>query len=355
MKTYTYPQASLLQIRCPACGCEKPENGGYRIRKHRDVEGTREVKVMKVRCSRCLKHLKCLYPPGVSRYKWYSQKLEGIFALLDIHQVDESCADEIAQHLGYSIKPETRASWQATRAWRVDRLESDKLSTKVAVASLDEFKVGHWWVYTLTDKDSQAVLGHAISESRSEEVVRDLIAQHDAQAFISDGCPRIEAACEWFADKPHGRCWFHVIKEVLANVAQEERDLVAHELRFLYTRATLEDAQWFLGVLQQRYPKEVLQPLLSAWSQLKLYWLVDAMPLTNNASETLYNATWSRSKKRVVKALHRAQDWLKEALWRWNRHPIRGKSPRQRLTKQHAKPWLPPLLTPLGRSYDFQG
>ena len=355
MKTYPYPQASVLQIECPRCGCERPENGGYRTRKHRDVAGIREVKVMKVRCSRCSKHLKCIYPPGVSRYKWYSQKLEGIFALLDIHQVDESCADEIAQHLSYSLKPETRAAWQATRAWRVSQLASDTSSPKITVASLDEFKLGQWWVYTLTDKDSQAVLGHTLSESRSEEKVRDLITEHDADAFISDGCPRIQAACEWFADKPHGRCWFHVVKEVLSKVDKEERDLLAYELHFLYTRDTLKNARWFLGVLQKRYAANILEPLLSAWSQLQLYWLVDEMPLTNNTSETLYSALWSRRKKRVVKALHRAHDWLKEALWRWNHHAVRGKSPWQRLTKQPAKPWLPLLLTPLGRSYDFWG
>ena len=61
MKTHSYPKASLLQIRCPSCGCERPENGGYRIRKHRDVDGVREVRVMKVRCSGCSKHLRCSY------------------------------------------------------------------------------------------------------------------------------------------------------------------------------------------------------------------------------------------------------------------------------------------------------
>ena len=308
---------------------------------------------MKVRCSQCSKHLKCLYPPGISRYRWYSQKLEGIFAVLDVHQVDEGCAQEIATHLGYPLKPKTRASWQETRAWRTVQLEQDRPSANVAVASLDEVKVGSWWVYTLTDKDSQAVVASAISETRSEEAVRDLIAEHDVGAFISDGCPRIEAACDWFADKPHGRCWFHVIKEVLGHFDKEERELIAHDLTFLYTRLDLKTAQWFLGVLQERYPEETLAPLLDAWQQLRLYWLIDEMPLTNNTSETLYSALWPRSRKRVVKALHRAQDWLKEALWRWNHHLVRGKSPWQRFTKQPSQPWLPRLLTPLGRSYDF--
>lgn len=340
-------------MTCPRCGSQKPENGGYRIRKQRDVDGVREVKVMKVRCSGCLKHLRCLYPPGVSRYKWYSQKLEGIFALLDVHQVNEGCADEVAEHLGYPVEPTTRAAWQKTRAWRAEQLEQDQPSAEVAVASLDEVKVGQWWVYTLTDKGSQAVVDYAISESRSEEVVRELIAKHEVGAFISDGCPRIEAACSWFANTPHGRCWFHVIKEVLGKVGKEERELVAWDLEFLYTRESLDAAEWFLGVLQQRYARETLLPLLSAWQQLKLYWLIDAMPLTNNVSETLYSALWPRSRKRVVKALHRLRDWFSETRWRWNHHLIQGKSPWQRFTTRPSKPWLPPLLTPLGRSYDF--
>lgn len=193
MKTYSYPRASLLHIKCPECGSEKPENGGYHIRKHRDVDGTRVVKVMKVRCSGCLKHLRCIYPPGVLRYKWYSQKVEGIFALLDVHQVDERCANELAEHLGYPIKPPTRAAWQKTRAWRAEQFEQDQPSAKLGIASLDEFRVGQWWVYTLTDQTSQAVVDYAVCSLRDEKSVRDLLAKHDTDAFISDGCPCIEA------------------------------------------------------------------------------------------------------------------------------------------------------------------
>jgi len=270
-------------MTCSRCGCQKPENGGYRVRKHRDVAGTREVKVMKVRWSRCRKHLRCICPPGVSRYKWYSQRVEGIFAILGLHQVNEGCADEIAAHLGYPLKPETRSAWQATSAWRLDQLEQEQPSGKFSVASLDEFKVGHWWVYTLTDGASQAVVEYAVSESRSEEVVRDLIADQHVETFITDGCPRIEAACAWFANLPHGRCWFHVIREVLGKVAKEARQLAAH------------------------------------------------------------------------KALHPVPDWLKQALWRCNHHLVRGQSSSQRFTHQPTTLCLPPLLTPLGRSYDLLG
>lgn len=309
---------------------------------------------MKVRCSGCLKHLRCICPPGVLRYKWYSQKLEGIFALLDVHQVDESCADEIAGYLGYPVKPETRARWQATRAWRADRLRQGQPSGELTVASLDEFKVGQWWAYTLTDGASQAVVDYALSESRNETVVRDLLAEHDASAFMSDGCLHIKAACEWFADKPHGRCWFHVIKEVLNNVAKEERDLVAHDLKFLYTRTDLKTAEWFLDVLQKRYTLDVLEPLLGTWPQLKLYWLIAAMPLTNNISETLYSALWSRSRKTGRQSTAPSLRLAQRSPPALEPSPC-GKSPWQRFTKQPSRPWLPPLLAPLGRSHDFWG
>ena len=51
----------------------------------------------------------------------------------------------------------------------------------------------------------------------------------------------LTCACDWFADAPHGRCWFHVIKEVLQKVAKEERELLAHDLTFLYTRTNLKE------------------------------------------------------------------------------------------------------------------
>jgi transposase-like protein len=147
----------------------------------------REEKVLRVRCHKCKRSLGCLYAAGVKRYGWYSSKVEGIFAVLSVHQVDESCAAEIAEHLGYPIKQETRAAWQGTRA----------------LASIDEFKLGYWWMYTLTDVASQVIVDYALCESRDEEVVRELIAKHDPEVMISDGCSSIQAACAYFADKPN--------------------------------------------------------------------------------------------------------------------------------------------------------
>lgn len=184
MENQAYPKASLLNWRCSSCELGKPESGGYRVRKHRDVSGVREEKVLRVRCQRCKRGLGCVYPAGVKRYGWYSSKVEGIFAVLSVHQVDESCAAEIAEHLGYPIRPETRAAWQGTRALRAEQLEAKKpfaKSKSVAVASIDEFKLGYWWMYTLTDVASQVIVDYAMCESRDEEVIRELIAKHEGR------------------------------------------------------------------------------------------------------------------------------------------------------------------------------
>lgn len=101
------------------------------------------------------------------------------------------------------------------------------------------------------------------------------------------------------------------------------------------------------------YSMTQLEPLLNAWSELECYWQHQTMPLTNNASETLYSALWSRSRKRVVKAFHRALDWFVEARWRWHHHLVRDKSPWQRLTSKPSQPWLKALLIPLKYSTDF--
>lgn len=354
MQTQTYPQASLLKTRCPNCENGKAESGGYRIRKHRDVGGVREVKVLRVRCRVCKKSLGCVYPAGVQRYKWYSSKLQGVFAILAVHQVSEACAHEIANHLGYAVVAETRASWQATRAFRATQLEArTNVNKQLEVASLDEFKVGQWWVYTLTDTDSQAIVDYTVCESRDEEVVRQLIAHNDPQALVSDGCTSIAAAASYFADKPHGRCWFHVIRDVLSKFPKEDRKLVALDLRYLYQQTNDQDGEWFLGILKQRYDPDKLQALSLAWKQLKHYWQVPAMPLTNNCSEHLYSALWSRTRKRVVKAFDRVVDWFIEARWRWHHHLIKGVSPWQRFTRQPSPNWLNPLITPLNHSTNF--
>lgn len=314
------------------------------------------MEVLRVRCRECKGSLGCVYPAGVQRYKWYSSKVQGIFAILDVHQVDEGCANELAEHLGYAIEPETRAAWQATRVFRAEQLETKDVGSKtrkVEVASIDELKVGYWWLYTLTEINSQAIIDYDFCESRDEEVVRKLIADNDPEMLISDGCSSIAAACDYFADKPHGRCWFHVIREVLKQFSKEERALVSFDLRYLYMLNDVKDADWFLAVLKERYPGEKLEALLNAWEQLKLYWEHDAMPLTNNVSETLYSAIWSRNRKRVIKALYRAKDWFIEARWRWHHHLIRGSSPWQRLTGIPSKPWLHALITPLKYSTDF--
>ena len=106
--------------------------------------------------------------------------------------------------------------------------------------------------------------------------------------------------------------------------------------------------QSHLKILRGLHSPEVLEPLTSAWSQLRLHWLL-GLPVTNNASETLFNAVWARTRKRVVKVTERAEAWLAEALWRWNHHLVRGLSLWERLTGRSSGDWLQALVVPLGR------
>jgi hypothetical protein len=291
----------------------------------------------------------------VLRHKWYSLKVQGVFAILDVHQVDEGCANELAQWLGYPIKPETRAAWQRTEVWRSEQYEAKEESAELTVASLDECKLGHGWMYTLTDVPSQALVAHKSASERNEMTVRSLLSEHTPDVVISDGCPSIEAALAYLPEIRQGRCWFHVIKDVLQNFSKECCENVAWDLEFLYRSDTLEDAERFLTILKNRYGVKPLIPLTNAWQQLKNYWLIDGVPLTNNASETLYNALWPRQRKRVIKTLERTLDWFKQARWRWNHHLVRGLSPWQRFTGKQSPHWLSALVTPLSRSTDFSG
>jgi hypothetical protein len=297
----------------------------------------------------------CVYPEGVLRYKWYSLKVQGLFAILDVHQVNEGCANEVAQWLGYPIKPETRASWQSTEVWRSEQYESKDDLGELSVASLDECKLGLGWMYTLTDVPSQALVGYVPSEERNEITVRALLSEHQPDVIISDGCPSIEAALSYFPEIKQGRCWFHVIKDVLGNFPKEVRERVGWDMEFLYQSDTLGEAERFLKILQEKYELQPLLPLTRAWQQLKNWWLIDALPLTNNSSETLYNALWPRERKRVIKSLARTLDWFKQSRWRWNHHLVRGLSPWQRFTGKVSAHWLRALVTPLSRSTDFSG
>jgi hypothetical protein len=355
METNTYPRSSIPTKVCLRCKSDKIESGGYRKRRHRDVGGIRIEKVLRLRWSNCKRSVGCIYPEGVLRHKWYSLKVHGVFAILDVHQVDEACANELAAWLGYPIKPATRAAWQSTEVWRTQQYEAkDKHKpAKLIVASLDECKLGEGWMYTLTDVPSQALVAYEPSSERTEIAVRALLSEHTPKVVISDGCARIEAALAYLPEIEQGRCWFHVIKDVLQNFPRDSRERVGWDLEFLYRSDTLEDAERFLNLLKDKYGVESLVPLERAWPQLKNYWLVDGLPLTNNASEILYNALWPRQRKRVIKTLERTLDWFKQARWRWNHHFVPGLSPWQRFTGKISPHWLRALVTPLRRSTDF--
>jgi hypothetical protein len=291
----------------------------------------------------------------VLRHKWYSIKVQGLFAILDVHQVDEGCANEVADWLGYPIKPETRAAWQSSEVWRTEQYETQEELPKLTVASLDECKLGQGWMYTLTDVASQALVGYKPAQERNEKSVRALLSENTPKVVISDGCPSIEAALAYLPEIEQGRCWFHVIKDVLQNFPKEVREKVGWDLEFLYRSDTLEEAERFLSILENKYQLEPLLSLTRAWQQLKNYWLIDDLPLTNNASETLYNALWPRTRKRIIKTLERTLDWFKQARWRWNHHLVRNLSPWHRFSGKVSPHWLTALVTPLSRSTDFSG
>ncbi len=202
-------------------------------------------------------------------------------------------------------------------------LEQIKASQfEIKCGSIDEFKLGFGWAYTLTDAASQAVLGFKTNDTRAETTVRDIISILPTKAIISDGCPMIQAGAAWWADIPHGRCWFHVMQAMSKLAAKEpdagggsERQRLTWRVQFLLSQPSITDAEAYLKILRGLHSPEVLKPLNSAWSQLRLRWLL-GLPVTNNASETLFNAVWARTRKRMVKVTERAEAWLAEALWR---------------------------------------
>ena len=359
--TQNTPQSSI-RIHCRHCHqVTTRESGGSYPRKNRHTNGIRIVRVQRYRCSQCHRASPSSYPAGVHRSKWYSGVMQALFAVLHVHQVNQSCQNEIAQVFGYPITPDTRDDWQDARALRATRQHQQALmqlrssNTQIQCGSIDEFKIGFGWAYTLTDTKSQAVLTVQTSATRAESVVKDVIAVYPPNAIISDGCPKIEAGAAWWSNIPHGRCWFHVMQSMSRIASKEksadgtsERQRLTWNVQFLLTQPNLNEANRYLSILRGLHRPEVLEPLNKAWSQLQLYWVM-GLPVTNNTSETLYNAVWARAKKRVVKVVARGSAWLAESFWRWNHHLVRGQSPWERLTGRVSEPWLQALVIPLGR------
>lgn len=326
------------------------------------------MRVKRIRCAVCKTSVKVIYPPGVQRSRWYHDSVQGIFAVLDVHQVKQACKAEIAAVLGHPIVPDTQDAWEDTHAFRARQHHQQEVSAAqqqkltIPVGSIDEIRVGNLWVYTLTETHSQAVISVKFSEQREETAVRDLVAEYPPELVISDGCTAIEAGMTWFGDIPHARCWFH-IQQALYQLASrtlrlftlptgqvlevEERQKLMWDVQFLYQCGSLEEAVRFLGHLQEQYAAAVLAPLVNAWEGLKLRWLHQALPLTNNTSETLYNGIWPRERKRVAFAAERVKSWMYTALFRWNHHVIRQKTPWERFSKRPPVAWLARLLTPL--------
>jgi hypothetical protein len=277
--------------------------------------------------------------------------VHAVMAVLSVHHVVESCCQEIAAILGYSLGNKTRDAWQEARVRRIEQHEKHQSSRKEdpEVVSIDECKLGNSWGYTLTDTETDYVCKSAVTDDRNLFVVRDLVADVYPKAVISDGCKSIQAAMHWFPKIPHGRCWFHVIVDVCRKAKPEQREKLIADLQVLYENQTLPAAERWLRHLMETYPQAILMPLLNAWHQLKWYWKLPIMPLTNNTSEHLYSNLWSRKKKRDKRTDRRKYAWFKEALWRHNRKPLQDKkAPLESFFNLPAKAtslsWLNPIL-----------
>jgi transposase-like protein len=359
--TQTTPPASI-RIPCPHCkALTTRESGGSYPRKNRHTNGVSIVRVKRYRCSQCHRALPSHYPAGVHRHKWYSGVIQALFTVLDVHQVKQACQNEIATVLGYPICASTRDTWSDTRAYRATKQHHCALQQlrdrriEIECGSIDEFKIGLGWAYTLTDTQSQAVLTVKTSLFRAESVVKDLIAVYPPKAIISDGCPQIEAGAAWWSDIPHGRCWFHVMQAMSKLVSRDksadgtsQRQRLMWDLQFLLNQPHFKAAERFLKILRGLYDTRVLEPLTKAWPQLRLRWVL-GLPTTNNTSESLYNAVWARARKRVVKTADRTMAWLTQGFWRWNHHLVRGRSPWERLTGRTSEDWLQAVVIPLAR------
>jgi hypothetical protein len=351
VKTQTYPEASVQELVCPKCQSKQVESGGYRIRQLRTLDGVEERRVKKLRCANCKKHLKSLYPEDTPRASWYATKVHAVMTVLSVHHVVESCCQEIAGILGYSLGNKTRDAWQEARVRRIEQQEKQQTLRKEdpEVVSIDECKLGNSWGYTLTDTETDYVCNSAVSDDRNLFVVRDLVADVHPKTVISDGCKSIQAAMHWFPKIPHGRCWFHVILDVCRNAKKENRPKLLADLQVLYENETLPAAERWLRHLMERYETTILTPLLNAWAGLKFWWKHPLMPLTNNTSEHLYSNLWPRQKKRDKRTDIRKGAWFKEALWRHNRKPLcHKKSPFESFFKLPHEAtllsWLNPIL-----------
>ena len=204
--TQNTPHKSI-HIQCPHCQqTTTRESGGSYTRKHRDLQEVRIIRIQRYRCSHCQHALPSQLPKGVHRHKWYTSLIQALFAILGVHQVKQACKTEIAALFNYPLVPDTQNNWQDTRAFRaeqqheieVKQLKQDKVEIKCG--SVDEFKLGSDWAYTLTDTSSQAVVSYQQSSTREETAVRDVISVIPPKAIISDGCLAIQAGAAWWSD-----------------------------------------------------------------------------------------------------------------------------------------------------------
>lgn len=318
-------------------------------------------KVRRLRCVKCKRQVGCEYPADCPRYRWYSIRFQGIFAVLDSYRVREGVKEDMACLLQYPVCLETRLSWAATRCYRAEQLmakENPHLLGQIEVGSVDDWVYGvggRGFGYVYWEGLSGCPIAADLSEERGFERVRDLVADLPPKVMLSDGAAEIKEALSWLGRRlTHVRCWFHILKDILSRTAKDKQKELLSDLQALLKMNKLGDAEAQLWqVLLPKY-KGVIEPLIRAWEQIKTYWLKPDLPKTNNVAEQGNARLWRREKRRNIRSKVRGLDWLSSAIYRVRHRPIQAQSPWNRLTKLPSPSfWVLPLIFSLKHSTDF--
>ncbi|GIW36771.1 MAG: hypothetical protein KatS3mg073_0916 [Meiothermus sp.] len=340
----------------------KVECGGYRKRKLRTLNGIEETRLKRLRCAACKRQIRVEYTPECQPYRWYSRLVQGLFAILDSYRVTVAVKADIAALLGYPIVLATRLDWAESGGYRGQTLlkaENAQIKGLIRKVCVDDWVYGRdsrGQGYGVWEAQSGCPISADLAEERGFERVRDLLSDGSLDYVVSDGAPEITEALNWLGSKVQQvRCWFHLSRDILGKTTKDQRNRLQLELQVLLEMKTLGEAEaYFWQVLLPRW-KGCLEPLMRAWNQVKSYWLEPRLPKTNNTAEVGNGRLWRRQKRRNIRSIPRAKDWLQIALYRTRHRPIQHSlSAWQRLSNQSSpKCWFLPIITPLRYSTEF--
>ncbi|WP_297860113.1 hypothetical protein [Meiothermus sp.] len=304
----------------------KVECGGYRKRKLRTLNGIEETRLKRLRCAGCKRQIRVEYTPECQRYRWYSRLVQGLFAILDSYRVTEAVKADIAALLGYPIVLATRLDWAQSggdRGQTLLKAENAQIKGLIRTVCVDDWVYGRdsrGQGYGVWEAQSGCPVSADLAEERGFERVRDLLSDGLLDDVVSDGAPEIAEALHWLGSKVQQvRCWFHLSRDILGKTPQDQRNRLQLELQVLLEMKTLGEAE------------------------------------ANNTAEVGNGRLWRRQKRRNIRSIPRAKDWLQIALYRTRHRPIQHSlSAWQRLSNQSSpKCWFLPIITPLRYSTEF--